>query len=708
MKFMRFRGAMLAASALILPSAAWAQDAQPAEPDSHGDTDDEIIVTARFVENLDVLAGTSVLSDEKLATDMRPQLGDTLTKLPGVSATSFSPGASRPVLRGFQGARVGVFTDGIGALDASASSADHAVSIDPLTAERIEVLRGPAVLLFGSQAVGGAVNVIDKRIPRAIPDEPVHVTVIGALGTAADERSIGGAVEIPLAGKFVLHVDGGWRKADDMRSGGYVLSPSLRAEQLAIAEEETEEGHPEEAAEATGLANLRGKIPNTALESTSAGVGVSYINDWGSIGFSLSGLDTDYGIPSRPGAGHHHDEEGEGEAEGEEAPVTIGLKQRRADMRAEINTGGGFFKTITLRAGATDYKHTEFEGDEIGTIFLTKGVEGRLELIQSDRGGWHGAIGAQVLSRRNNAIGAEAFVPRTLTDQFGVFAVQEYHAGPVGIEGAVRYERSSVAAPDLGITRKFNSFSGAGSLTYDVSSSFTVGLTGTRTERAPVSEELFSNGPHIATQAYEIGNPDFGTEKSWGVEAFVRGHSNRLTVSASAYVSWFDGFIFDAATGDEIDELPVFQYQQFDARFWGFEAQASFKLIDTPGFGLTIDGVGDYVRATLSGGAGPVPRIPPLRLLGGIETEMGNFGARAEIEWTSAQNRVATTETPTEGFTLVNASVSWKPWGKDSKSSLVLSADNIFDVEARRHASFTKDFVPLAGRDIRLSLRFAF
>lgn len=669
------------ASLALLPTPLLAQEnpapaSEPSGPtDEHGDTGDEIVVTARYVENLDTLAGTSVISNEKLTTNMRPQIGDTLTKLPGVSATSFSPGASRPVLRGFQGARVGVFTDGIGALDASASSADHAVSIDPLTAERIEVLRGPAVLLFGSQAVGGAVNVIDKRIPRAAPDDHAHMTLVGALGSAADERSIGGATEVPIADKFVLHLDGGWRKTNDMRSGGYILSPDLRAEFPAQASD-------------------RGKIPNSSLESKSGGMGLSYVDDGGMIGFSLSGLNSDYGIPPRPGSG--------------EQDVTIRLKQRRADLRAEIDMDGGFFKSIKLRAGATDYKHTEYEGANPGTIFLSKGVEGRIELTQAEHGGWHGAIGGQILSRRMDAIGEEAFVPRTQTDQFGLFTVQEVHLGSFGIEGAARYEYNRTAAPDLRIARSFNTFSGALSLTYDFTPKFTFGVTGSRTSRAPTPEELFSNGAHAATQSFEIGDPTFGPEKSWGVEAFIRGGDKRLSVSASAYASWFNGYIFDTATGDVEDGLPVFQYQQTGARYLGFEAQASAKLIDTPGFALSVDGVADYTKATLSGGRGPVPRIPPLRLLGGIEAEVGNFGGRMEVEWTSSQNRIAQFETPTAGFTMVNAQLSWKPWGRHSKSTIVLSADNIFDVEARRHASFTKDFVPLSGRDIRLSFRFAF
>src|SRR5688572_11443835 len=260
----------LLASSCLLAAPALAQQTAPADSPSpappaqhvdehtHHHGGEEIVVTGHLVRELDLLAGKSVMTGTELQREMRPQLGDTLAKQAGVSATSFSPGASRPVLRGFQGERIRVLTDGIGSIDVSNTSADHAVTIDPLTAERIEVLRGPAVLLFGSQAIGGAVNVVDRRIPRAVPEHGIHVDATGVLGSAADERSLGGAVDVAIGRSgLVFHADGSFRKSDDMRVGGYILSPALRAEQLAIAAEEAEEGHAEEAAEALELANRR-------------------------------------------------------------------------------------------------------------------------------------------------------------------------------------------------------------------------------------------------------------------------------------------------------------------------------------------------------------------------------------------------------------------------------------------------------------------
>jgi iron complex outermembrane receptor protein len=704
--------AILSPSQLLAqPSQEQPSQEQPASPPRdhvHEQEAPEIVVTAPFVRELDLLAGTSTLTGNALARDLQPQLGDTLARLPGVSATSFSPGASRPVLRGFQGERVRVLVDGIGSIDVSNTSADHAVTIDPITADRIEVLHGPAVLLFGGQAIGGAVNVFDRRIPRRVPDDKLfHVDAIAAYGSAANERSIGGGVDFSLGGGLVLHLDGSYRKTDDLDTGGFILSPILRAEQLELAEEEEAEGHLEEAAEARELAGLRGALPNSATEQTTGGVGLALIRDWGSIGGSLSIYESRYGIPSRPGGGHHH-EEGEAGEEHGDVPVSIDLEQFRGDLRADIALGGGLFDRLRVRFAAADYQHVEFEGDEVGTLFETEGLEGRFELVQADRGGWRGAVGGQFFRRDFNAEGAEAFLRANTTDQIGLFALQEIDLGGGGqIEGAVRYERSNVDSQFFGIERSFDAFSAAVGGSYEVSPRVRVGLNLSRSERAPTAEELYSDGPHVATQAFEIGDPTFDTESSIGGELFVRAQTRGLQLTGTLYYNKFDNYIFANDTGEEEDELPVFQYVQTDAEYWGFEFGVNAEVARIGDARISFEGVADYVEATVDEG-GPVPRIPPLRIRGGLEARMDLLEGRVEVEHVFEQDRVASFETPTADFTLVNAAVTWRPFGGDNPTSLILSANNIFDVEARRHASFTKDFVPLAGRDLRATLRVSF
>ena len=704
--------ARLSALSLALAAPAYAQQSNSASTETKTQNDDfhgteDIVVTAPYVERLDILSGTSAISGEVLAEKTRAQLGDILTSLPGISATSFSPGASRPVLRGYQGNRVAVLTDGIGNIDASNTSADHAVTIDTLTVDRIEVLRGPAVLLFGGQAVGGAVNALDKRIPRAVPDEPIHVDALAAYGSAARDYSGGASVDVPVSDRIVVHVDGSYRNTDDTRTGGYIFAPSLRTELLDLAAEEASEGHLEEADEARELAEQRGHIPNSAVKSWTAGGGIAFIDDNGNLGVSYSIYDTKYGIPARPGASHAH--AGEENAEGEEggAPVTIVLRQYRFDFRGEINLGDGFFEKLRLRSGYADYTHTEFEGDEIGTVFNSQGIEARAEFVQNDRNGWRGASGVQYQTRDFEAIGAEAFVPPNITRQFGLFTLQEYTKGNLDAEVAIRFDTAELRADTLGLSRSFDNISAAFGLGYHIGD-LKIGANISRTGRAPAVEELLSNGPHIATQAYEIGDPDLNSERAWNGELYARFETSETAFSATLYTNRFDNFIYEGETGDIEDDLPVFRYFQNDAKVWGLEFQGSKRLASFGDMNLSVDGVADYTRFKISSGGGNVPRIPPLRLLGGAELSGGQIDLRGEVEWSDAQTKTAAFETPTAGFTLVNASATWRPFGRDQNVAIIASANNIFDVTARRSASFTKDFVPLSGRDFRVTARVSF
>ena len=412
----------------------------------------------------------------------------------------------------------------------------------------------------------------------------------------------------------------------------------------------------------------------------------------------------------RPGAEHHHGEE-EDELEEEEGhgdeDVTIGLEQDRYDLRAEYRFDGGVFDVARLRVGVADYEHTEFEGDEVGTVFMSDGLEGRFELSQRDRNGWRGTTGVQYFQRDLEAIGAEAFVPPNSSEQFGIFTVQNVDFGQFGMEAGARYEHSEQRDKLNNIDRAFDTFSLAAGAFYEPQERTKLGFNLSRTGRAPSAEELFAFGPHIATQAFEVGDPDLKIEKSTGAELYFRVEKSAYSFGATIFATWFDDFIYQDETGEEEDELPVFQYFQRDATFYGFELEGSARLFETRGFTFVADGVADYVRARIRDG-GPVPRIPPLRLLGGLEAQSEKLDGRVEVEWVDGQNRVADFETKTVGFTLVNASLAWRPWGKDRETTVMLSANNIFDVEARRHASFTKDFVPLAGRDIRLSARLGF
>jgi iron complex outermembrane recepter protein len=680
----------VALSLFALPAQA-ADDVAAAPPqtsdDFHIDQPAEIIITAPFVRNrADVLSGTSVLSGSALARELRPTIGDTLARQPGVSSTSFGPNASRPVLRGFQGERIRVLTDGIGSFDVSNTSVDHAVVINPLLAERIEVLRGPASLLFGSSAIGGVVNVIDKRIPRAVPTDFVHVDAIGSYSSAADMWSGGGSLDLPVAGKIVLHVDGSYLESDDLRIGGFVLSREARAQAAASANPEVRE-----------LANLRNRLPSSAARTWDVAGGASVITDRGSLGFAVSRYENEYQIPARFDL-----ETGEGEA------PTLDMQQTRVDARADLSIDG-FFDRIRARVGYADYQHAEIEEDgEVGTRFFNEGLEGRLELSQAKRGPWQGAIGAQLFIRDFNVVGEEAFVPKNETVQYGLFTLQSFDWGKLKGEVGGRIERTEVSSTAIEVDRTFTALSGSIGASYEIIPAWRLGVNLSHTERAPSAEELFSNGPHKGTQAFEIGDPTLRKERNLGVEAVLRGAGRGFSFELSAYYNRFRNFIYEAQTGEIEDDLPVFEFRQANARYWGIEAQASAELAKIGGTTISIDGVADYVRATIPG-VGPVPRIPPLRLLGAVNATADRVTGRVEVEHSFKQDRVAEFETETDAFTLVNASIGVRPWGSGPrKPEILVQANNIFDVDARRHASFLKDFAPLAGRDVRVTLRASF
>ncbi len=683
------------ASAATNPVSA--QSAAPTDANQHGDhdiADSEIVVSGLLVRNKsDLLAGTSVLTADELTRELKPTIGETLSHQAGVSATSFGPNASRPVLRGFQGERVRVLSDGIGSFDVSNTSVDHAVVINPLTADRIEVLRGPASLLYGSSAIGGVVNVIDSRIPRSVPDEGIHVDGIATYGTAANERTGGARVDLPLTDKIVLHFDGTYAKTGNLRTGGFILSPSLRATALAS-------GDPDIA----DLADLKGKLPNSAGRTWEVAGGAAVITSNGNMGFSVSHYDSLYGVPIRYSV--------DPAVETEE--VRLDVKQTRVDFRSEIKPESGFVSAIKFRGGYADYKHNEIDDTgAIGTTFLNDGWEGRLELVQREQGGWQGAIGGQFFLRNLNIIGDEKFLPKSETSQFGLFTVQSYDFGAVRTEAGGRIERSILSAKadaDLGnpdYRSTFTTYSGSLGANVEVINGWRIGLNTSYTERAPSAEELFANGPHAGTQAFEIGDPAFTKEKSTGVELSLRGSGDGYNVAASVYHSWFNDFIYEAATGAIQDDLPVFQFAQASARYYGAEIEASVTLAQIGDYAINVDGVGDFTRARIKA-VGPAPRIPALRLLGGLEAQSDALTGRVEVEWVDGQNRIAAFETATTGYTMTNASLSFKPFGPDNGTSVTLAANNIFDVNARRHASFLKDFAPLAGRDFRITGRFSF
>ncbi|MDE8650688.1 TonB-dependent receptor [Novosphingobium album (ex Liu et al. 2023)] len=697
----RFRtAALLIGSALVatlattafLPASALAAQADPpaADADHPEDSGTAIVVVGRLISgNSDPISAPVVLQGDTLTRQLKPQIGEMLASLPGVSSSGFAPGVSRPVLRGFDGPRVQVLLDGIGSLDASSVSADHAVSLDTLNVERVEVLHGPRVLLYAGDPSGGVVNGIDKRIPRAVPDQPFTLDALGSYGTAADAVFGGAAADIRLAPRLVAHFDGSYNHSENQRVGGYVLSPQLRAATLGEADALRGEGDADSADSLVMQANRRGSIANSGAEGWTLGGGLAFIDAGGDIGVSVQRLANDYGIPPRP--------------EAEPESVAISLRQTRIDMRAGLNLDG-VFKRLEFRGAYGDYRHAEIEDGATGTVFSSNAIEARLEAVQQRHGAWSGTSGLQYGTSRLDVAGGEDLLPDNQTDRFAAFTLQRLEVGPLDVEGALRFERTAVR--DLPDRRKraFSQWSGVAGLAWHPADALTVSLSASHGERAPSAEELFIDGLHDATQSYERGDPGFSIERSNGIEAGLRYNSGGVVASLTAFGTNFKDFITAVPTDEVVEGFPVYQYTQAAARFRGIEAEGAVTLASWGESAVKIDGGADYTRARLVG-LGPVPRIPPLRVRGGLEYSAPALTLRGEVEYNARQGRVSENENPTAAFTLVNASVSWRPLGEDGPLSLILSGDNLLDVIGRRAASETRDFVPIAGRDVKLTAR---
>jgi iron complex outermembrane receptor protein len=678
---------------LATPAPAPAAPAAPAARNhNRHDHDNEIIVTGIRKVAGDVLGGVSVIDREELVREVRQSMGETLARQPGVSSTSFGPTASAPILRGLSGDRVRVLTDGIGSLDLSSSGPDHAIAINPLTAERIEVLRGPASLLFGSSGIGGVVNVIDGRIPRQVPDGPVGVDALVSYGSAANERSANLAVDVPLSGHWVLHGDGSYSKFDDLRTGGYILSDDLRDEARASADPDIQ-----------ALADLKGKLPNSAGRTADIAGGIAYVDGPLNVGVSIGRHISKYGVPIR----YSLDPTVEAEA------PTIDAEQTRYDLRAEIPLSGAFSQ-VRFRGGVSKYHHDEIEDTgEIGSSFYSKGGEGRLELVQTERSGWGGTSGVQYLDRNARIRGEEKFLPDSRQRQAGLFTLQTYVQGPLRVEAGARVEFSRLSAQEdaqLGTpddSRKFTTVSGSIGGSYEVAPQWRAGLSLSSSARAPSIDELFANGPHGGSASFVRGNRNLDPERSLSLEGSLRHVAGPIRLTANLFYSRFSNFIYQTPTGEVEDDLPVYEYRQGKARYYGFELHGDAKLGSALGIDWGAELTADAVRATIRD-FGPAPQIPPFRVLGALTGSHGAFDGRLEIERASAQNRTAPLETDTSGYTLVNASIDWHPIAAKPELTLSLQGNNLFNVEARRHSSLLKDYAPLAGRDIRLSARLGF
>ena len=686
---------------------------------SHSDDpvhlDDFVVSTHPYARSQSEIAQpTSVLSGDKLDQNQNTSLGELLANQPGVSSSYFGPGASRPVIRALGGPRVAVLQNGTDTIDASVISPDHAVSIDPLLIERVEITRGPAALLQGGSAIGGAVNVVTHRIHTTLPESGVHGRAEVRYGSANEERS-GGLVLEGAEGQLAWHLDAFQRTTDDVDIPGYAESAWLRAQEEAEHEDHEEEEHEEEHEEEEAF----GRLPNSHVETAGAALGLSWIGERGHLGFAASGLDTLYGIP--PGAHshehhedehedeEHHDEEEHEHEEEEEELVSVDLRQRRFELEGELREPLAGWRALRFRAAYADYTHSELEGDAVGTVFSNQGHDLRIDALHEPWGALQGAIGAKVGSSDFDAQGAEAFLPPTRSRESALFIFEEIEAGASLWQIGARADWSSIKVRD-GSGRQTSGDALSGSLGWvrQLGEGWIFATSLAHTERLPTAQELYADGPHIGTNAYELGDAGLGHETSRGIDLTLRRRGDFVSGEVTVFANSFDGYIYENPTGAEEDGLPVYAFVQRDARFHGAEATARFHLHHDEHGHVDFTLGGDFVRARNTSDRTDLPRTTPTRLRAGLDWTRHGWRAGTDVTRTLAQNDLAPGEISTAAYTLLNAYVGYRWTPGRTSYDLLLRGSNLADDEARVHTSFLKEVVTLPGRSIALSLRASF
>ncbi|WP_299588078.1 TonB-dependent receptor [uncultured Microbulbifer sp.] len=659
-----------------------------------------------------VAAPVTVLSGDALRKSAAATLGQTLQDQPGVANASFGSGVGLPVIRGQSANRVKILSDNLDVSDASSTSSDHAASIEPLLAERIEILRGPAALRYGSGAVGGVVNIIDGRIPSAVPE-----AVEGAVElrhNSADRQDASVFRLTGGAGQLAWYVDGVYRENGDTEIPG-----------LAIIEHGEEhddhEEHAGEESEHEEAFNTDGYVGNTNARAHSYSGGASWITDSGFIGVSVNRLENNYGIPLGTHEHHHeeahagedHDEHEEHAEVGAIDAVRIDMAQTRYDLKGEHRFDGDYWDKLSLRIGYNDYEHVELDGDVAGTRFTNEAWESRIEITHDAGNGWRGAYGLQLTDKDFAAVGDEAFIQPSRTRSAGFFTMKEREWGDWHLDLGARLERVDID-PEMANERDFNLVGASATLQYFLAEHQHVSLGATHSERAPVAEELFADGAHLAESRYLLGNNELDKESGVNLELGYHHHNEAASgwhaarIEASVFYNQIGGYIYAQNTGGEEEGLPIYAYANRDATFYGAEASVTFPLRGS--YYVTL--FGDMVRArfdeAITGESSDVPRMPPLRMGLALGAEYDQWGWEWRTVQAADQDRAGADEEPTDGYTRMDLSAEYNFTIGGSDAVLFASARNLLDEEIRNATSLLRDYAPAPGRSIEAGVRFIF
>ncbi len=647
----------------------------------------EIIASADESSLFDKVQNVTTLSGDELLKVRGNSLGETLKNEVGITSTSYGPNTSRPVIRGLDGERIRILQNGLGVLDASGASQDHAVPIDPLLMDSVEIVRGPLSLLYGSSAVGGVVNVITNRTHNQF-EEGFHSAIDTQLTSVDNGKTAGFKADYGVS-RWMLHADGNFRDSQDYKINGFARSERLREiNPLPLTQE------------------ARDKQPNSANQTRSGGVGTTYVGEKGLLGFSASTYSSDYGVLVEP-------------------DVQISMEQSRFDLVGERKMSG-FLRTLKLKSAQSIYKHSEIEGGQTGTTFRNTGNETRVEAVQNTLGNWSGLFGLQSNVFNFSALGDEAFLPKTENSAQALFLFEEYNFGDSKIDFGARAESNRIqplADAHFSSTEQKSFLLGslAVGYLYTFSQEWSLSTQTAYSERAPNYQELFANGAHVATFTYQVGDAQLTKEKVSSIELSLRHKKDKHTLTLTVFGQKFRDYIalnptglFDdtdqsGTAGDSLDDLPIYNYLSQDAAIYGAEFDSRWNNLNSflPG-STDFYFRGDYLRGKNTVTGNNLPRMTPPRVSVGATQKIGSFSGDLELQQVFSQNETAPNELATDGFLQVNAGIVYKKNLQDQQYSLFLRANNLFNVEARNHVSILKDLTQMGGRNVMFGVRAYF
>ncbi|HEY4713553.1 MAG TPA: TonB-dependent receptor [Aquirhabdus sp.] len=663
----------------------------PAYQDDHETILPTIVVTANHLQSKRTSSPTTVLAGRDLVLGRADTLGAMLNGVAGVSTTGYGPWVARPIIRGMEGDRIRLLQNGIGIIDASSLSYDHAVPQNTLTIDKVEVVRGPAALLYGGNAVGGVVNTFDNRIPiKQI--EGVQGSAETSLSSANDDRKGAFTVESGL-GNVVLHADAFAEKSDDLRIPDFAHSSRQR-----VLEDPT-------------LDQPKNRLPNSDGTANGGSFGGSYFWDDNYAGLSLSSFDSNYGSVAEDG-------------------VRLKMDQTKLAFASEIKNLSGPIRGVKVNVAYTDYQHQELDQGEVGTTFKNKGFEGRIESHHAKWGALDGVFGLQFADTTFSALGSEALVPETDTQSAAAFFLENWKVNaPLTLSLGGRVEGTSYSPNGLNNPRFTNVadrdfLAGSGSLgaVYQLDSFWSATLNASYTERTPTFYELYANGPHAATGQYLVGNQDAEKEKAYSTDLGLVFEQGAYRARTSVYYTHFNHYLAELNTGNFRNDdgdfvgrnddgaMPEAVYTGVSAQFYGaeFEGKARLWKSEIDAQQVNVDLRADYTRAVNQTTDQPLPRISPLRVTAGIDYHLRNLVTRAEVTHAWAQTKVPDNDLPTAGYTRLNLVASYPFQVREHTWLAYLRADNLTDTTIRYASSILRDIAPEAGRSVKAGLRVAF